>query len=377
MDAIKVLEDVLVKTAKNTSIENRKSAVESLSELYSEGKDAKVIAEYLIKLHYSVCQSFFEEVVSEIGNDDVLAISEALINNEQFRKGKPNNIMYPKGFVAVLALAQKRKYQAAFLILNNILWQSEKPEGFPDGCKNNFNKYVVEKSGLSAIQSIMNQITDGVVICKEYEKKRLVRFLDSVVNNVVTVVEDKKESPASENTDSELKPHADPSQSPPAPDMSKQDHVETPTKRLEKTQQEILATLRELTENRASIDSLTDLLNRKDAELASARAEISNKENQITSLGFDLGAKDKRIEEEAEKIADLTDRLRTSLQMDDISKSQELMTLKNDISEALKLDYADFIKSKENEYSQDLFEAYRSTLTRIFKLLKRFGINCQ
>lgn len=101
MDAIKVLEDVLVKTAKNTSIENRKSAVESLSELYSEGKDAKVIAEYLIKLHYSVCQSFFEEVVSEIGNDDVLAISEALINNEQFRKGKPNNIMYPKGFVAV------------------------------------------------------------------------------------------------------------------------------------------------------------------------------------------------------------------------------------------------------------------------------------
>ena len=159
--------------------------------------------------------------------------------------------------------------------------------------------------------------------------------------------------------------------------MSKQDHVETPTKRLEKTQQEILATLRKLTENRASIDSLTDLLNRKDAELASARAEISNKEKQITSLGFDLRAKDKRIEEEAEKIADLTDRLRTSLQMDDISKSQELMTLKNDISEALKLDYADFIKSKENEYSQDLFEAYRSTLTRIFKLLKRFGINCQ
>ncbi len=87
--------------------------------------------------------------------------------------------------------------------------------------------------------------------------------------------------------------------------------------------------------------------------------------------------KEKRINELERQVADLTERLRTSLQMDEISKSQELITLKNDISEALKLDYADFAKSKERPYNEDLFEAYRSTLTRIFKLLKRFDISCQ
>jgi hypothetical protein len=377
MDDVNVLENIMAKTAKNTSIENRKVAVEALRKLYSESQDAKIIAEYLIKLHYSVCQSFFEEVVADMGDDDVLAIVEALIDNEQFKKGKPNNIMYPKGFVAVLALAQKKKYQAAFLILNDILWQSEKPEGFPDGCKNNFNKLVVEKSGLSAIQNIINQISDGIVKCKDVEKRKLIRFLDSVVGNVVSVVEVNKEPPSFEDNDSEPKSQAQHPQLPPMPDSFKLDSVEISTKRLEKTQQEILATLRRLAENHASIDSLTGLLQKKDAELSSARNEISNKENQLMALGFELRTRDKRIEEADEKIADLTDRLRTSLQMDDISKSQELITLKNDISEALKLDYADFMKSKENVYSQDLFEAYRSTLTRIFKLLKRFGINCQ
>ena len=87
--------------------------------------------------------------------------------------------------------------------------------------------------------------------------------------------------------------------------------------------------------------------------------------------------KDEQILALQNQVSDLTERLRTSLNMDSISKNQELITLKNDISEALKLDYADYTKSKDGPYNEDLFEAYRSTLTRIFKLLKRYGITCQ
>ena len=50
------------------------------------------------------------------------------------------------------------------------------------------------------------------------------------------------------------------------------------------------------------------------------------------------------------------------MQMDDISKKQEILTLKNDISEALKLDYEDFVKSKEKPYEEDLFEADRKSV---------------
>ena len=59
-----------------------------------------------------------------------------------------------------------------------------------------------------------------------------------------------------------------------------------------------------------------------------------------------------------EKITDLTERLKSSMQMDMISQSQELITLKADLANSLKLEYADYLNS----------------LTRIFRTLRRFGI---
>ena len=84
-----------------------------------------------------------------------------------------------------------------------------------------------------------------------------------------------------------------------------------------------------------------------------------------------------RIIELEKENAELKERLQISIQMSETSKKQEVLTLKNDISDALKLDYADFIRSKERPCDEDLFIAYRFILTRIFKLLKRYGINCQ
>ncbi len=88
MDAIKTLEDVLAKTAKNTSNENKKRAVEALQTLFAENGNHKQGAEYLIKLHYSVCQAFFEELCSSASEENTVTIAEALVNDEQFKKGK-------------------------------------------------------------------------------------------------------------------------------------------------------------------------------------------------------------------------------------------------------------------------------------------------
>jgi len=83
------------------------------------------------------------------------------------------------------------------------------------------------------------------------------------------------------------------------------------------------------------------------------------------------------LEEAQLQIDDLTSRLRTSLSMDEISKNQELTTFKNDISKALRFDYSDFIGTKNGECNQDLFEAYQASLSRVFKVLRRFGISCE
>lgn len=381
MEAIKELEDIVAKTAKKTSNENRKKAVEALEVMFAETNDPKQVTEYLIKLHYSVCQAFLEEFCSSASDGSISAIVEALVSNEQFMKGNPNNIMYPKGLSAVLALASKEKYQSAFLVLLRILSQSEKSNGFSDGCVNNFKKLVVDKGGLPHILALFEQVSNGAVVRKEYEQRRFARFLKTVDNK--TVVTTKEEvSTSAKKSELTKQPSSESDQlgnidSAPEPKLTtKYDSAETVSK-IEKTQQEILTAIRRLADNRSSIDSLTVTLARRDDELNSLRTTVSEKEHRVLSLVSELAVKDKQFLEAKGQIDELTQRLRASLQMDDISKSQELITLKNDISEALKLDYADYAKSKDSPYSDDLFEAYRSTLTRIFKLLKRFGITCQ
>ena len=96
---------------------------------------------------------------------------------------------------------------------------------------------------------------------------------------------------------------------------------------------------------------------------------MRQKDIEISRLRNELSAKQ-------EEISDLTERLKTALKMNSIKKNQELMTLKSDISQALVLEYVDFLASKEEACSEGLFGHYRSTLSRVFKLLKRFGITC-
>lgn len=115
-------------------------------------------------------------------------------------------------------------------------------------------------------------------------------------------------------------------------------------------------------------------LARRDDELNSLRTTVSEKEHRVLSLVSELAVKDKQFLEAKGQIDELTQRLRASLQMDDISKSQELITLKNDISEALKLDYADYAiptvnavtPECHNEQSNDEFTKKKPSFLILF-----------
>jgi predicted RNase H-like nuclease (RuvC/YqgF family) len=80
------------------------------------------------------------------------------------------------------------------------------------------------------------------------------------------------------------------------------------------------------------------------------------------------------ISEKGEKISDLENRLKTALEMDMSANSQEVMTLKKDISRSLEIEYENYKASKGKEYSKDMYEAHYASLFRIFRTLKRLGI---
>jgi len=81
-----------------------------------------------------------------------------------------------------------------------------------------------------------------------------------------------------------------------------------------------------------------------------------------------------QLEQYQGQINDLEERLQTALKMNAIQENQELVTLKSEISKAFSLDYVDFHNSRQKEYSQDLFNVYRSILSRIFKGLEKHGV---
>jgi hypothetical protein len=185
MDAIKTLDDLLKKTANSTSNENRESAVGALQILFDEDGDGKRVAKYLMEFHYSVCQSFFERFCSSASDDNISAVAKALVNDEKFRNSNQNHIMH-QSLSAVLALAEKRKYQASFLILNLILSQSEKSGNFSNGCVKTCKK-LMKQNGKQSIQNLFEQTKKGGIDCKESEQNRLARFINALNDNVLVV----------------------------------------------------------------------------------------------------------------------------------------------------------------------------------------------
>lgn len=337
---LQALDELTEKIKKSISKKNREQGVNLLTDLLTCEDGAKQVVRYLMKMQYSMCQSFFEIFVLSNSEENIFSIADALINDEQFNKGNVSNIMYPKGLSVVMVLASKEKYQSALIILDYILSKSEKSGKFPDGLFKSFKKIIVDKDGLPFIISLLESITSGAVPCKEFEQKRLTGFLEAFDNK-----------PFQKNP---IKP-------PLAQSQNKESAEILLLGKLAQTQEDMLAILRRLEGSNKSEPTYS--------------AE-SNQNDEPTIVNYQAEEDTKLLDAEAQ-IADLTERLRISIQMNDISKSQEIVALKSDISETLKLDYTDYLKSRENPYDQDLFEAYRSTLSRIFKLLKRHGIPCE
>ena len=380
LEALQVLLNDIC-TKKGLSKDNHKKAVDALLKMSENLNNAKLVAEYLMKLHYSACSTFFYSAATELSNEQLATIVKEFCTNEQFQNSLPQNALYPKGFESALSLIKAAKYKLAFSIFNHILMRSESGSQFADGCKNYFKKNIIGKNEFHCIQKLYEVVNADEFEVTEFEKRRFERFLDSVVDKTVTTVVEIPQALATRTPQSETeknKAHGQGSnikgeKSKSSEMLISKNHLE----KIESSQSEILAVLRNLTENRTALDNLSLQIQKRDNEIVTAQATIREREQQLITSSQELKKSKVALSSSEAQVSDLTQRLRTSLNMDEISKNQELITLRNDISEALKLDYSDFIGSKSSEYSLDLFEAYRSTLTRIFKLLKRFGITCE
>jgi len=80
------------------------------------------------------------------------------------------------------------------------------------------------------------------------------------------------------------------------------------------------------------------------------------------------------LAEKNERITYLEEQLKMSMQMDQLQAKQAVATLKGDIRYGLQLEYQDYLDKNSRTCNPDTFEAYRGSLNRIFRTLRRCGI---
>ena len=85
---------------------------------------------------------------------------------------------------------------------------------------------------------------------------------------------------------------------------------------------------------------------------------------------------ERRLADSEEKVSELDSRLKQVYETDNAIRDQELQTLKKNVADALKMEYADF-KDSDDTVNEDNFMANYASLDRIFRILIRFGFELE
>ncbi len=103
--------------------------------------------------------------------------------------------------------------------------------------------------------------------------------------------------------------------------------------------------------------------------------ELKNLQEKYYILEQKSIKQDSIIAKKNEEITDLSTRLQNAFSVDNIKQNQELISLKNNISNSLKLQYSDYTDLISDEMNEDTYQIYKITLKQVFKTLERFGID--
>lgn len=376
MDAIAQLNKFLLKASKITDEQSKEAAMHLLS-FYLKTKDDAKVAEYLMKFKQTVCMYFFEEAVKTLESEVQLqSIHSAMCETEDYKKNV-NHVATTRGFI-ISGVLIKNKVSIARTVLMNTIAAVEKDSKFSDTVVNKFKQNVLENNVLlKSIDDLNNKPWEN----KE-NMKRFLNFMETVRNNLFPCISFREAEdtasvqPTSITTEISVNSKSKEKlkvESIPTIDITVDLAAEL-IKKLSIASKEASILIQSLSDANGTIDLLQkDIMNR-DSRIAEFSAELNEKNRTITDLQRKLNERQQLVQECEGRIADLSERLKNSLQMDIISQNQELITLRTNLQNSLKVEYADYLVSKDGECNSDTYGALIGSLARIFKTLRRYGI---
>jgi len=348
VEALVNLERFLKKPSKLSDVQANEAST-NLIELFKTEQSKLKIAQYLMVLKPLVCQLFFEKAIKMLNAEEIESLHTTLCSTDLYKKNV-NHSGVTRGFLiaAVLIKAGHRMGRSVFM---KTLLDAERDGKFSEAVVKLFRANVFEYcGGINLISGLENGKWNN-----PKTKDRFDRFMRTIRSGNDPVVNDPVVTPQDVLKEIE-KTHS---------------KLNSDLKESNREVQVLLAALREY--NRPILDLQQEML-RRDAQISGLKNLLKAKEGEINTLQFEAQEKERMLSERLVEIDDLKERLKFSLKMDSISHNQELISLKNDLAKSLKIEYTDFIANRDVDCNADSFEAYRGSLIRIFRILRRLGI---
>ncbi|MDR0652446.1 MAG: hypothetical protein LBG12_03965 [Synergistaceae bacterium] len=382
METVVRLNELVGKKPHMTDRDSREAAV-LLLELYSYARDKEMIADFIMNLKPAVCLYFFEKAAETMEIEEIESLQAAVCGTEAYKKNT-NRAGTIRGFIFAAVLAE-RDTAIARAVLMRTLADAEKDGKFSEAVVKSFKTNVLAYYGMEAIEALGD---------KEWEnpemRDRFARFMQTVGSSDAMAVRGKKsqepikttrplktiagkaESESRTNLAPTVNTHPEAALSP--ADEKAHSLTAEILKTLESSAREARILLGTLNESNGAIANLRQQITERDSRISELSSALSERDGEIDCLRQDKINAEQTISDKDARISDLREQLRLSMQMDNISQNQELITLKSNLANSLKMEYADYLNSKDSECNSDNYAALIGSLTRIFKTLHRLGI---
>ena len=377
-----------LKISKKDSLE----ATELLYKIYNlSNKDSAILVDYLHDFYYKISGMFIGEYYFELNKGEKDKIVQSFIQNEKFMRNMGSSSIY-KGFSIITEMIRKDiEDENILLILVETIKVAGKNNEFNDtSCKifmdflekNNDMFFNLDFSLLSddelmkLYQYINITIPDiSTILYGDKIKSWSDKYFSRAFEKHVLICDDLEgEGKTSDGSAEETKMEELKEEEKGSEKLIEIDYARELLEILQSANQEVSKLLNNVFIKNHTIGNLQDKLYVRFQEINQLKEEIENKNTSLSSLNNTIDSLKKDLDKKEEEIKDLRGRLKLSFDADEVSKNQELMTLKNDIALSVKLQYADFNEQKNENCNEDNYEALKVILNQVFRILKRYGI---
>jgi DNA repair exonuclease SbcCD ATPase subunit len=350
---------------KSLSKKDKNDVVSSIWELYLQTKNTQNLVDDCLSFSSDVVSLLFERYKNGIA-DKLNDIISLIIQSPKFIDSKNDFAFDVACEIFALYINDSNCPECMFKIFNKGLFIIDKGKTFSDKSVNKFNKLILSreecKKAFFSINFNSWSRTEKQSIYKFIQVLEKKTMLDLSTNEMQEWL--KKHSFDLQDRSKVIEPTFKKLKSTVA-DAAQL--IDTLANNIAKKDEEYQKQLNTINENYRAIDKrdkelsdLKSLLNRKNIELESLqkeqarlKSEIGTKEKQFEALKNEMGQYSKVAES---------------------ANNNEMVTLKNDIKNALQGEYNKYMETRESSCTEDLFETFKGRFFRIFNGLKQFGI---